>query len=347
MNVTGPAARAGHAGDLINLINCVWMSQAVCVAAELNIADLLSDGPMPADALARATDTHAPSLRRLMRALVALGLCRECEGDGFGLTATGALLQSNAPDSLRPWALYSHRFLWPLWSRLLDSVRSGQHARKLIGGTEDFGHLEGDGAAAEAFNDAMMALTRLLAGEVARRYDFAGVQRIVDVGGGYGALLGAVLSAWPQAQGVLYDLPHAREGAHAHFAAVNVAERCEFVAGSFFDSIPADADVYLLKSIIHDWDDRRSAAILQNCRRAIARDGRLLLIERIMPARLEPCALHRILARADLTMLIGIGGRERTEAGFRALLDAAGFEMTRTVPLAFAFNIIEASPRPE
>lgn len=345
MSVTEPVGRAEGARELVNLINCVWMSQAVCVAAELRVADLLSDGPKHVEALASACDTHAPSLSRLMRALTALGICEECDCGVFALTSTGEFLKSNAPDSLRWWALYSHRFLWPLWGRLLDSIKSGQNARRLIGGTHDFGHLEGDDAAAEAFNHAMTALTRLVAGEVTRLYDFTDACQIADIGGGHGVLLAAILSAYPHARGILCDLPHAMEGAQAHLCDANVANRCEFVAGSFFESVPVGADIYLLKSIIHDWDDRRSTDILRNCRRAIAPDGRLLLIERIMPERFEPGARQRTLARADLTMLIGVDGRERTEVEFRALLDTSGFTVTRIVPLAFEFNIIEGVPR--
>jgi len=345
VSVAEPVARVEDARELVNLINCVWMSQAICVAAELGIADLLSDGPRQVDALARASGAHAPSLGRLMRGLTAIGLCRECDDGCFALTSTGALLRADAADSLRSWALWSGRCLWPLWGRLLDTVRSGHTARKLIGGTDDFGHLEGDGAVAEMFNRAMTDLTHFAAGDVARLYDFSWAQRIVDIGGGHGGLIAEILRAHPQARGVVYDLPHAMDGVHARSVTADVASRCEFVAGSFFESVPFGADVYVLKSIIHDWDDDRSTEILRNCRRAIAPNGKLLLIERIMPERFESCVPHRILARADLTMLIGVSGRERTEPEFHALLNTSGFRLTRIVPIAFEFNIIESAPK--
>jgi orsellinic acid C2-O-methyltransferase len=333
------------APELIKLINSVWMSQAVCVAAELGIADLLSGGPKRVQELARATDSHSPSLHRLMRALAALGLCRECDDGAFALTSAGALLCANGPESLRWWALWSRRFLWPLWGRLLDTVKRGQNARTLVYGTDGFGHLECDAEAAELFNHAMTALTCLVANEVARIYDFSGVRRIVDVGGGYGGLLAAILAAYPETQGVIYDLPHAMEGAQAYLAEADLATRCELLAGNFFESIPCDGDAYLLKSVIHDWNDERSGEILCSCRRAMGHGAKLLLVERVMPTRLEASESHRILARADLTMLIGLGGRERTEEELRALLDDAGLDITHVMPMALEFNIIEAVPR--
>lgn len=330
---------------LVQLINSVWISQAVCVAAELGIADVLAGGPKYIDELARASGTHQSSLHRLMRALTALGLCQEREGGSFALTSTGSFLAANASDSVRDWALWSGRHLWPLWGNLLHSVKTGQHARKLVAGTEDFGHLERDRETARSFNSAMVDLTRLVAKQAVCTYDFSGFRLIVDVGGGYGALLAIILAACPQTRGLLYDLPHAIEGAHAYLANANVATRCQCVTGDFFDSVPEGADAYLLKNIIHDWDDERSAAILRNCRRAMSPDGKLLLIERIMPTRFKPCARHRTMARADLTMLIGLQGRERTEDELSALLHSCGLTLTRALPTTLEFSIIEAIAR--
>src|ERR1043166_1861975 len=294
---------------LIGVINGMWMSQVVCVAAELGIADLLTDGSKPIQELAQATDSHPPSLHRLMRALVVLGLCRELDDGAFALTSIGMSLRANAPDSLHAWALWSRRYIWPLWGKLLDTVRTGQNARKLVQGTEDFGHLESDTAAAEAFNLAMVALSRHVGKELARAYDFTEIRLIIDVGGGYGGLLATILAACPQARGAVYDLPHLMVGARMHLANANIATRCEFISGSFFETIPSGADAYILKNIIHDWDDERSAEILRNCRRVIGPDAKLLIVERIMPTRLESTESHRVLARADLAMLVGLHGR--------------------------------------
>ena len=178
-----------------------------------------------------------------------------------------------------------------------------------------------------------------------RAYDFAGIRRIVDVGGGHGVLLATILQAYPALTGVLFDLPHAIEGARTQMEKAGLSSRCEFMAGSFFKSIPAGADAYLLKNVVHDWTDERSAVILQNCRRAIPADRKLLLIERIMPARLQASSAHRAIAYADLAMLVGPGGRQRTKVEFRKLLDTAGFALTRVISTALDYRILEAVPR--
>ena len=330
---------------LVALIQTGALSQAVRVAAELKLADLLAAGPKPAAELAQATETDLPSLRRLLRALASLGCCAETEDGAFALTPRGALLRSHAADSLRSWILWSCKYQWPVWEDLLHSVKTGESARNRITGTDGFGHLVRDPEAAVVFNDAMVEVTRLIADEVVRNYDFSKARRIVDVGGGFGALLAAVLHANPGVHGVLFDLPHAIEGARTQLARSSLAQRCDLVAGDFFQSIPGGADVYLLKSIIHDWDDERSAVILANCRRALAADGRVLLVERLMPERMDASPYHRATAWSDLAMLIGSGGRERTEREFNALFEAARLRMARVIPTSLDYFILEALPR--
>lgn len=337
--------RSGRAPELLDLINFGPMLQAAYVAAELRIADLLASGPKNVDQLARATGSHAPSLHRLLRALTSLELCIERDERSFALGPMGSLLRTDASNSLRSWILWWGKYQWPIWGNLLHSVKTGESARKLVTGTEGFGHLEHDAEAAAVFNRAMAEITRFIAAEVVRAYDFAGMRRVVDVGGGYGALLEAILEAHPSAHGVLYDLPHAVEGARAHLASAGLAQRCECVAGSFFDSVPGGADAYLLKSVIHDWNDERSAVILRNCRRAMPQYGKLLLVEQIMPARFEASSFHHAIARADLTMLVGPGGRERKEAEFGALLHSAGFRLARVVATALEYSILEGIPQ--
>jgi hypothetical protein len=329
---------------LVALIQSGALSQAVRVAAELKLADLLAAGPKPAAELAQATETDLPSLRRLLRALASLGCCAETEDGVFALTPMGALLRSHAADSLRSWILWSCKYQWPVWQDLLHSVRTGESARNRITGTDGFGHLVRDPQAAAVFNDAMVDITRLIAAEVIRVYDFSTVRRIVDIGGGFGALLASVLAANPGARGTLLDLPHTIAGARGQLARAGLAARCDCVAGDFFVAIPGGADVYLMKSILHDWDDARSSAILANCRRAMPADGKLLLIERLMPERMETSPGHRAAAWSDLTMLIGSGGQERTEREFAALLSAAGLRLVRIVPTSVEYCILEASP---
>ena len=345
LDATADRVRLAGLAKLTELVTGATISQAVNVAVELRIADLLASGARDLAELARATSSHAPSLLRLLRALASVELCTERADGSFELSPTGTLLCADAPDSLRSWILWCGRYQWPLWGSLLYSVKTGERARKLLTGTEGFGHLERDAEAAAVFNRAMVEVTRVVANEVVRVYDLAGVRRIVDVGGGYGALLAAILDAHPGIEGVLFDMPHAIEGARVKLAEVGLAERCEFVAGTFFDSVPAGGDAYPLKSVIHDWDDDRSAAILRNCRRAIAPDGKLVLVERIMPARVAASARHQAIARADLNMLVGPGGKERTEAEFRALLDASGFTTARILPTALEYSIVEGIPR--
>jgi SAM-dependent methyltransferase len=344
--LSGPSDqhRYGPAPALIALIQGAALAQAICVAADLRIADLMANGCTTAGELAQSTGSHPPSLHRLLRALTSLGLCDEDPTGSFALTPMGSLLRSDTPDSLRSWLLWFGKYQCPVWGQLLHSVRTGESARTLVTGAEGFGLLQGDPEAAALFNDTMVQLTRAVAAEVAYACDFAGMRRIVDVGGGYGTLLAAILQAHPQLRGVLLDMPHAIKGAAQQFERSGLAERCELLAGDFFQRIPEGADAYILKNIIHDWDDDRSSAILDNCRRAILDHGKLLIIERVMPARMEDSSAYRAIAYADLAMLIGPGGRERTEPELQILLDHAGFALARVTATALGYSILEAVP---
>ncbi len=334
----------GQVEKLLAIVHASWMSQVTCVAAELGIADLLAAGPRAPAELAAATGCHAPSLQRLMRALASLELCRERDDGSYELTATGALLRADAPDSMRAWTIWWGSHLWPVWGRLAHSIRTGEAARPLVTGTRGFEHLERDAATAALFNDAMAQLTRLVARAVARSYDFSGVRRIVDVGGGQGELLATILGVHPALRGVLFDLPHAIRSARGRLEHAGVADRCELVEGSFFESVPAGADAYLLKSVIDDWEDAKARAILENCRRAMPAGGRLLLVEPLMPATAGTSPFHQAMARVDLSMLVTHGARERTETELRALLDAAGLRVERIVATGTNYSIIEALP---
>jgi hypothetical protein len=254
----------------------------------------------------------------------------------------GALLQADAQDSLRSWTMWWGAHLWPVWGNLLYSVKTGKSARKLLTGTEGFDHLELDPEAAAIFNRALVELTHLTAANVVNTYDFSGLKSIVDVGGGYGELLLTLLKAYPDIYGTLFDLPHAIEGARQRFAEAGLISRCDFCAGNFFDSVPGDAEAYILKSVIHDWDDGKCRLILENCRRAIGKRGRLLLVEQVLPDHLENSATHQSLMRSDLTMLVAHAAKERTESEFRALLDTAGLRVTRIIQANSTFSVIEA-----
>jgi SAM-dependent methyltransferase len=335
---------AATAAQLLGIVNGSWMSQAAYVAASLRIPDLLAEGAKSAEELAREAGAHAPSLRRLLRALVTLEICRENREGLYEITPMGALLRSDPPGALRSWTLYWGGPQWPVWGNLLHSVTTGESARRMATGKDGFERLETDPEAAALFNQAMVELTRLEAADIVRACDFSTSKRIVDVGGGFGELLAAILQANPETRGVLFDRPHAMEGARALMVAARLADRCEFIAGDFFETIPGGADAYLLKSVIHDWDDERSIAILRNCRRAMNGAAKMLLVERIVPRRLGASAAHRSIARGDLNMLVGLGGKERTEDEYRGLLDAAGLNVRDIVPAGRTFGVIEAAP---
>lgn len=346
---TTPASSdAGHSSTasrkLLELITSSWISQAVRTAAELRLADLLQAGPRTADDLAAATGTHAPSLCRLLRALSTIEICTERDDGTFAITPTGALLSADAPQSLHAWTIWWGAHLWPVWEQLPYSVRTGKSARSLLSGTDGFGHLERDPEAAAVFHRALAELTRLAADEVVAAYDFSWAKTVVDVGGGYGQLLATILRANPSTSGVLFDLPHSIGGAIERFRELGLADRCQFVAGDFFESVPAGGDAYVIKSVVHDWDDHDASRLLATCRRAIGKDARLVLVEQVMPDKFESSPTHRSLARSDLTMLVALAAQERTEAQFRTLLADAGFRATRIVPCAVTFSVIEAVP---
>jgi len=335
------ADAAAH--TLIEMISASWMSQAICTAAELCIADRLAKGAMAVDDLARFTESHPASLHRLMRALSSLGLCAERDDGSFELTTTGALLRSDAVPSLRAWAVWWGRYRWPLPGELRDCVRTGRGERQHAADRGGRAYRDNDPSTAAVFNQAMVELTRLAAVDVIRVRDFSSVGRLVDVGGGFGEMLAMLLAANPRMQGTLFDLPSVIAGARTHLATAGIADRCDFVEGSFLESVPSGADVYLLKSILHSWDDEHSRIILKNCHHAMRRDSRLILVERVMPTRMRGYPTERSAARSDLQMLLGSGGSERTQAEFEILLADSGFHAAEFIEAGPEHYVIEAA----
>ncbi len=341
------AVNAEPLSRLREQIGASWMSQAISVAAELQLADLLAEGPRSARQLAAAANCDEPSLQRLLHALTSLAIFREDAEGRFALAPGGEYLRSDAPQSLRNWAIWCGRFHWPVWANLLGSVRAGKSARTLAGadaGASGYAHIECDPRAAAVFNRAMVEISTLIAGELATIHDWDVGQHVVDVGGGYGGVLAALLSAHPTMRGTLFDLPHAMGGAAARLAEAGVIARCALVTGSFFESIPEGGDVYLLKSILHNWDDNQCRAILANCRRSMLPDARLLLVERVMPTQLGTTSRDRAIARSDLNMLVGLSGRERSAMELDRLLRSTGFEILNGQILMGEFSLIEAVP---
>ena len=329
---------------LLSLINANWTTQAVSVATQLRLPELLRDGPQTAHALAQATHCHGPSLTRLLRALTSIDVLTEAADGLFELTSVGALLRADVPGSLAAWAEFCGTRSWATWGRLVDSVRTGDSIRKQASGVDGFHHLEDDAQGALLFNRAMVDLTQPVALAVARSVDWSGMRLIVDVGGGYGELIASILSEHPSLRGILFDLAHATAAAGSRLAAAGVEGRCTLVTGSFFDAVPGAADAYLLKSVLHDWDDDHAVEILRNCRRAMAPHARLFVIERIAPEHFCDSPRDQGIARSDLNMLVSTGGRERTETQYRDLLDAAELRITRLLALGDPYRVIESAP---
>ncbi len=316
------------------------ISQAIYVAAKLGIADLLAERPQCSDELARDTATHAPSLHRLLRALAGVGVFGADAEGRWQLTPLAVPLRANVPGSLRDVAiLYGEPWSWAPWGELLHSVRTGEAAFGRVYGVERFAYLAQRPEANAVFNAAMSAGAETSAAAMAA-YDFTGIGTLVDVGGGQGTTLVAILRAHPDLRGVLFDRPHVVEGASARLAAAGVAERCTVVGGDFFAGVPTGGDAYLLKFVLHDWDDDRALAILRSCRRAVGAQAKLLVVELVT----EPDDGPSDPLLVDLHMLVAHAGRERTPAEFRDLFAAAGFTLTRIVPTASSFRVIEAVP---
>jgi hypothetical protein len=302
--------------ELLRMSSAAWLSQALGVAAKLGIADLLADGPKSLDELARETESHAPSLYRLLRALASAGIFAENEQRQFEMTPLANGLRSDVPGSVRAvCALRSLPWLWDAWGNLLHSIQTGETAFNLLHGTDLFSYLGRDPDALSLFAQAMGSLSATEVAAVLAAYDFSLFGTIVDVGGGRGYLLSAILAAHPAARGVLFDLPSTVAQAPGILDGAGVRDRCEVVGGNFFDEVPGGGDLYVLKSIIHDWDDERAIAILQTCRRSTIADARLLLIERVVRAGNGPSFSKWM----DLNMMVVAGGRERTEAEYRSL----------------------------
>jgi orsellinic acid C2-O-methyltransferase len=333
--------------SLMPLITGYMPSRVVHVSAQLGIADLLADGPKTADALARETNTHAASLRRLLRALASIGLLEEIEPGRFSLTATGAQLRSNVPGSMRNLALmFGGERAWRSWGELLHSVRTGESATRHVFGVGSFEYLAANPEQAGIFNEAMAEITRQVTQALISNCDFSQFRTLVDVGGGNGAMMAALVGATPDLRGVVFDLPSGSAEASRKLADARLDDRCEVVAGDFFREVPKGADAYILKSVIHDWDDDSSIAILTNCRIAMHENSRLLLVERVMPEVMERSLNQQRMAMIDINMLAMPGGQERTELEYRVLLASAGFVLTQIKPLpGLDFSLIEAAPQ--
>lgn len=325
---------------MIDLILAAWTSQAIEAAAELGIADALAAGPLQLDDLAAKVSADPDAVGRLLRALSGRGIFRRQPDGAYALTPLADTLRTDVPGSMAAAAQFygspQHR---EHWSMLAESVRTGRASIPRIRGKELFDYLRGDQFLAELFNGAMTSISGLAERPVAAAYDFTPYPTIADVGGGHGRLLAAILAAAPKSRGVLLETPEVAAGALPLLQKLGVAERVRIEEGSFFEGVPEGADLYVLKNVIHDWPDDKAVAILRNLRAAGGADATVVLVELVIPDHNRDF----VGKWADLEMLLGMdGSRERDAQEYGALLSRSEFRMTRVIPTASPFSLVEA-----
>jgi SAM-dependent methyltransferase len=323
--------------QFLQMMSGYWVSQSLYVAAQLGIADLLANGSQSVEALAKATNTHTENLYRLLRALAGVGVFAEVDERRFRLTPLAAFLQTG-DNTQRAMAIHiGEQPSWHAWGDLLHTVQTGETAFSHVHGMEVFDYYARHPESAEPFNQAMTNYSEVVSQIVRQVYDFSPFQKIIDVGGGHGSLLISILKDNPQAQGVVFDLPATAKKAGERIVEDRLSTRCEAVGGDFFETVPADGDAYILKTIIHDWDEDRAVKILKNVHRAMKDDGKLLLIETVISEDNE----QPFAKLCDLHMMIMTGGQERTESEYARLFEKAGFKLNRIVPTDLLVSVIE------
>jgi cyclopropane fatty-acyl-phospholipid synthase-like methyltransferase len=334
-----PPADFPQQAAMLRMLSGFWLSRALSVVVKLGIADLLKEGPKNSEELAQTTNTHAPSLFRVLRALAAEGVFYEDKNGRFSATLLAATLQTGVPGSLRAFLLEQlddeH---YGAWGDLMHSVKTGETAFDNHFSMDLWQYRALHPEDAKTFDEAMANMTDVAVGPILRAYNFSPFRTVVDIGGGDGSLLAAILGKYPEVKGVLFDMPRVTPKAERRIEAAGLAKRCKIVSGDFFESVPASGDAYILKAVIHDWDDERAATILRNCLRAMTEHGRLLLIEAVIPPGNGPF-FHKFM---DLNMMVMTGGRERTGDEYQALLKSAGCKLTRIVPTSSELSVIEA-----
>ena len=325
---------------LMQMATGKWVSKALSLVADLAIPDRLTAGPRSADDLAKETAVNADALYRLLRAAAGFGVLTELPERRFENNALSNLLRSDVQGSMRGMIRWlGEDSAWQAWGGLDYSVKTSQPAFDHVLGVQVFEHFQQHPEAGQVFNDAMVGFTAMTGPAVAEAYDFSAFKQIVDVGGGHGALLAAIAGKHPGPRGVVFDRPEVVAGAPALVASQGLSGRIETAGGDFLSAVPAGADAYIMKHIIHDWDDERSTTILSNCRRVMSPGGKVLIVEQIVTDRPD-AALVKLI---DLEMLVmTTGGRERTEREFAQLLATAGLRMTRIVPTHSPVSIVEA-----
>lgn len=342
--VTAQQGTQQDAQQLMQMATGLMFTAALHPVAKLKIADLLAAGPLPVSELAQKTGTNADALYRVLRMLASGGLFTELPGQVFGPTPVSNFLRSDNPASLRDMVLWvGNKFHFKVWSDLAYSLETGQQAVEHLYGKPAFDVIFGEPDVAYDFNMAMTCFSRQIAPALLGAYDFSGIDTLMDIAGGHGAILCEVLNAYPQMKGILFEVPNVIEEANCHICNLKMDDRCRTISGSFFEGIPAEADAYYMQHIIHDWADEPALRILGHCHSALAgkKGGRLLIVDNVVPENSQPHPSKLL----DIEMLLMPGGRERTEREWNELLGNAGFEITRIVPMRAAESIIEARRR--
>jgi hypothetical protein len=327
--------------QLDQMISGYWISQAIYAAAKFAIADHLKDGPKTVGELAGATSTNPDALYRLLRALASVGIFAEGESRRFSLTPLAEPLRSDVAGSKCALALFSGDEPFRAWAEIDYSIRTGKVAFDKAFGKPIFDYLGDHPDKARIFDAAMVGIHGRESDAVLSAYDFSGFGVVADVGGGNGSQMTEILSKHTGIKGILFDLPHVIERAKERIRTAGLLDRCRLAPGSFFEAVPEGADAYVMRHIIHDWDEERCLTILRNCHRAMSSASKLLVIESVIPPGNEPFFGKFV----DLQMLLIPGGKERTENEYRALLARAGFELTRIVPTATEVSIVEGRKR--
>jgi len=324
---------------LLQMVNSYMISQALYVVAKLGIADLLADGPKSADEIAAVVDCHPPSVYRVLRSVAAVGVFAEGEDGRFELTPMGDLLKSDTEGSLQGWTVIrGEPFVWRPWGEILHSVKTGRSAFGHVFEKPAFDYLGENQDDARLFDNAMRSISHGKFEALAEAYDFSGVKTLVDVGGGNGGMMTAILKANTHLKGTIAELPHVVDHATERMEEAGLTERCECVPVDMFESVPA-SDAYIMGNVIHDWDDERSITILSNCRKAMRDDGRVLLVEMV----LTPGNEFHLGKLVDIEMLVMTdGGLERTEAGYQKLFESAGLRLHAVHETPTPWSIVEA-----
>jgi O-methyltransferase domain len=326
---------------LLDLIQGYRTTYLIVAALRLGLIERLAVAPANEEALALILNAHAPSLRRFIRALGVLGLIERRHTGEIALTVMGRGLLK-AESALHDRAILADEEYAPAWANLAHSVLTGKTAFEHVFGVNVWRHREAHRELGECFNRIMSEDHALSAKSILHAFDFTGRTRIVDVGGGHGQVIAAILTRYPRAEGILYDQPHVVEGAAGVLKTSGVLDRCQVMGGSFFDAVPDGGDVYILQHILHDWDDSQCVTILQNCRAAMKHSSTLLIVEHVTPEDTDNPRPSSVVM-LDLHMMAVLGGRERTQREYQSLLQATGLHLVRCTPIDSSIHLIEAS----